>query len=197
MSRKSLEDTSYELIKAHALSPDSSPLNPEQKYMFERIVSVAKVLDKNPLQRQAIALHQAKYPDISKSQAYEDLRFAIKMFNTLHTFNWDFWQTWLVNDIVRNIERCRNIGTPQALKVIEMAHANLIKAIGEKPADLEDLKRLEKQAFYILIQNNNTNVKIDIDNLHKLPEGTINELNKILFAGTEITDAQVEEIFKS
>ncbi|KAF0198391.1 MAG: hypothetical protein FD166_1444 [Bacteroidetes bacterium] len=197
MSRKALEDTRYELIKAHILDPDSSPLSEEHQEIMERVISVAKILDKNPIQKQAIAIHQAKHPHLSKTQAYEDIRMAVKLFNTIHTFDFDFWQTWLINDIVKNIERCRNNGTPQAYRVIAMEHANLIKALGERPEEMDDPRRTEKHSFYVLVQNNNTTVKIDMNNLEKLPAGTLQELNKALFGGKEISDAEVEDIFKT
>lgn len=197
MSRKALEDTRYEMIKGHILDPDNSPLSLEQQEIMDRVISVAKVLDKNPIQKNAVAIHQAKFPALSRTQAYEDIRLAMKLFNTIHTFDYDFWQTWTINDIVRNIERCRNLGTDKAFRVIAMEHANLIKAIGERPTELEDPRRNEKHAFYVLVQNNNTTIKIDLNNLEKMPEGTIQELNKALFGGKEITDAEAEEIFKS
>lgn len=198
MSRKALTDTKYELIKAHILDPDSSPLSNYQQVLLDRIISVSKILDKNPIAKQAVAIHQVKYNGISRSQAYEDIRLAVKLFNTLHSFDYDFWQTWLINDIVRNIDACRNDGSPAALKVIEMAHANLIKALGEKPKDIEDPKRLEKNSFYILIQNNTTNKTVfDIDNLHKLPEATLRELNRAIFAGKEMTEDDAVEIMST
>lgn len=196
MSRKALEDTAYELIKAHILEPGSSPLSIEHQEQLDRVVSVAKILDKNPIQKNAIAIHQAKNSGLSKSQAYEDVRLAMRLFNTIHTFNYDFWQTWLINDIVKNIKRCRNNGTPQAYRVIAMEHANMIKALGERPEELEDPRRTEKHSFYVLVQNNNTTVKIDLNNLEKMPAGTLQELNKALFGGKEITEADAEEIFK-
>jgi len=197
MSRKALEDTRFELIKAHILEPDNSPLNPEQQEILDRVISIAKVLDKNPIQKQAVAIHQVKFPELSRSQAYEDLRLSMRLFNTIHTFDYDFWQTWTINDIVRNIERCRNNATPQAYRVIAMEHANLIKILGERPAELEDPRRTEKHSFYILVQNNNTSVKIDMNNLEKLPAGTLQELNRALFGGKEITEAEAEELFRT
>lgn len=194
--KKALQDVNYELIKGHVLDPSNSPLTLEQQELLDRVISAAKILDKNPVQKHASAIHQAKYPNISRSQAYEDLRLAVKLFNTLHEFNYAFWQTWLINDIVNNIQNCRNNGSHQAFKVIAMEHANLLKAIGEKPDELEDPRRLEKQDFYILVQNNNTTFKVDINSLEKLPTATLNELNKALFS-KEITEAEAEEIFKS
>lgn len=197
MTKKSLEDNSYELIKAHILDPGSSPLSPEKQLQLERIIDASKILEKNPLQKQAVALYRAKYPDVGRTQAYEDIRIAVRLFNTLHTFDFDFWHSWLINDIVKNIERCRNLRTAKAFQVIASEHANLIKAIGDKPEEIVDPKRNEKHAFYILVQNNNTQVKLDINNLHKLPVNTLQELNRALFAGKEITDVEAEEILNT
>lgn len=197
MSRKALQDNRYELIKGHILDPANSPLSYEHQEIMDRVMSVAKVLDKNPIQKNAVAIHQSKFPDLSRTQAYEDIRLAMKLFNTIHTFDYDFWQTWTINDIVKNIERCRNMNTDKAARVIAAEHANLIKIIGERPVELEDPRRNEKHNFYVLVQNNNQTVKIDLNALEKMPEGTIQELNKALFGGKEITEAEAMEIFKT
>ena len=194
MSRTALEDTRYEEIKAHVLDPDSSSLSPEKKEMLERVVSASKILDKNPIQKQAVAIHQQKYPHISRAQAYEDLRFAVRLFNTLHTFDFDLWRNWILSDIVKNIEKCRNAESEKDRRVIAMEHANLIKILGEKPTELPDPKRTEKHQFYILIQNDNRQVKIDINNLKDLPESALRELNRAIYGGNEITEADAEEI---
>lgn len=197
MSRKALEDHKYETIKAHILEPDNSPLSEEHQEIMDRVISLAKVLDKNPIQKQAIAIHQAKYPNLSRTQAYEDSKLAVRLFNTIHNFNFDFWQTWLINDIVRNIEKCRNNGNPQALKVIAMEHANLIKALGDRPDELEDPRRNEKHNFYILVQNDNRTIKVDLESIDKLSKSTLDELNAKLFGGFELQENQIKEIFAS
>jgi hypothetical protein len=197
MSRTALEDTRYEDIKAYALDPETSALSAEKKYLLDRVISASKILDKNPIQKQAVALHQQKYPDISRRQAYEDLRFAVKMFNTLHTFDYDFYHTWLINDIIKNIESCRNAKSVKDRDVIAKEHANLIKAIGPKPEDLPDPKRNEKHEFYILIQNDNRQVKVDLNKLKDLPPAALQELNKAIYGGNEITDIDAEEIMNS
>jgi hypothetical protein len=192
--RDGIEDVSYELIKAHILQPEQSPLSDEHQEILERIISVAKVLDKNPIQKQAMAIHMTKFPSIGKTQAFNDIKMAMRLFNSLYTFDYDFWQTWLINDIVRNIDRCRTNNSPAALKVISMEHANLIHALGKKPEQLEDPRRMEKNNFYIVVQNNNNTVNIDADQLSKLPANTVAEINRVLFSGSEITDVEAEEI---
>jgi hypothetical protein len=197
MSRKALEDSNYELMKAHILYPDDSPLSEEKKEMLDRIISVAKVLDKNPIQKNAVALHQQKFPNVGRSQAYEDIRMAVRLFNTLYSFDYDMWRTWMINDIVRNIQRCENKDDHQHRRIIAMEHANLIKAIGEKPDDLPDPARNEKHQFYILVQNDNRQVKIDINKLKDLPDSALQELNKAIWGGQEITEETAEEIMKT
>lgn len=197
MSRPALEESKYELIKAHVLDPGNSPLPREKRELLERIISASKVLDKNPIQKQAVAIHQQKYPGVSRTQAYEDLRLAVRLFNTLHTFDYDFWRTWLINDIVQNILICRNTKSEKDRRIIAIEHANLIKVIGEKPEELPDPKRTEKHQFYILIQNNNQQIKVDLNNLKDLPTAALQELSRAIYGGTEITEDDAQEIMKS
>jgi len=195
--KKALTDNKYELIKAHILNPDNSPLTEEHQEMLDRIISMSKVLDKNPLQRNAIAIHLAKYNNIGKTQAFQDLRFAMKLFNTFHTFDFDFYQTWLINDIISNIQQARNNNSPQDRRVIAMEHANLIKAIGEKPEDLPDPERNEKHQFYIVMNVDNRTIKINLKNVGKLSPALFEEINKSLYGGEEITDVEAEKIMNS
>ncbi len=197
MSRKALEDTNYEMIKAHILYPDESPLPLEKRELLDRIISASKILDKNPIQKNAVSLHQQKYPDVSRSQAYEDLRLAVRLFNSLQTFNYDFWHTWMINDIVRNIQACEKKNDHQHRKIIAMEHSNLLKAVGERPEELPDPARNEKHQFYILVQNNNQQIKIDINKLKDIPTAVLEQLNKAIWGGEEITESTAEEIMKS
>jgi len=194
MPRTALEDTNYELIKAHVLDPENSPLSPEKQEMLDRMTSASKILDKNPVQKHAVALHMQKYPHISRAQAYEDLRLSVRLFNSLFTFDYDLWRNWILNDIVKNIEKCRNGETEKDRRVIAMEHANLIKIIGEKPTELPDPKRHEKHQYYILIQQDNRQIKVDLNSLKDLPEAALRELNRAIYGGNEITETDAEKI---
>lgn len=197
MPRKSLTDQKYELIKAHIIDPENSPLPEEHRELMDRVISMSKVLDKNPTIKHAVALHLSKYPHISQTTAYRDARLARKIYNSLHEFDFDFWQSWIINDIIDNIKRCRDGNTVNDRRVISMEHANLLKAIGERPEEMADPHRNEKHQFYIMVNVNNQNIKIDINNLHKLPEGTLRELNRALIGGHEIDEQGAVEIMES
>lgn len=197
MTRKALTDEKSELIKAHLLDPENSPLPEYMQRELDRVISMAKVLDKNPNIRNAVALHRSKYSELSETTAYRDARLAMKIYNSLHEFDYDFWMMWIINDITRNIERCRNADSHQDRRVIAMEHANLLKAIGERPEEMADPKRNEKHQFYILVQINNQEVKLNLEQLQKLPENTLRELNKALFGGKDIDEQGAAEILNT
>ena len=197
MSRLALEDQNYELIKAHILDPGNSPLSVEQQTLLDRLVAASKILEKHPITKQAVAFHRINHPEISLMQAYRDVFNASRLFNTAQTFNYDYWHTWLINDIVSNIQKCRSVGTEANRKIMAMEHANLLKAIGIKPQELPDPKRMEKHQFYIMIQNNNQQVKVDLNNLQDLPPATLQEINKFIYGGSEISESDAEQIMNS
>lgn len=195
MSRKSLEDYRFEQIKAHILDPENSPLPEEQKQIMDRVMSIAKVLDIHPVQKDAVLLHLEKYNNINRSQAYEDCRLAMRLFNTIYTFDYDFWHIWLLNDIAENIKKARDDGSHQAMKVIAMEHSNLIKALGEKPVQNLDPKLVERHNFYIPITINNQTVNVDLVKLLDLPASSRQNLVEALF--TEISEIEAADIMES
>lgn len=197
MSRTALEDTKWEMIQAHFIDPDNSPLSIEKQEILDRVISASKILAKNPIQKHAVAIHRCKYPNLSYSQASEDIRLSAKLFQSVHTFNYDFWRSWLLDSILENIKFCRDKGTDQANKIISAEHANLLRLVGEEPKELPDPSRNEKHEFYILIQNDNRDVKINLNTLKDLPEAALKELNKAIYGGNEITEADAEDLMNT
>jgi len=194
MPKTSIEDQHFELIKSHCLSPDPdrSPLPFEQQEILERWISAAKILDRYPVMRKAVILHLVKYPGINKTQAYEDMRNAMRLFNSIHKFDFDWWHSWLLNDIVEQIQACKQSGD---LKNWALGHTNLIKAIGERPETLIDPKLTEKNTFIIQMNVNNKTVNVNWDTIHKLPQHVRREF--IEGMERDITDSDAEEILET
>jgi hypothetical protein len=195
--KKALMDQPHELIKAHILDPENSPLPEQYGYMMDRVISMSKLLDKNPVPKNAVKLHLSKFSDISEVTAWRDLTLARKVYNSIHDFDYDFWLSWALSDIVETIQKCKEGGTALHLKTIAQEHANLIRAIGARPEEPVDPLRNEKHEFYIMVNMNNKSVKLDMNTLHKLPLNTIQELNAVLFAGDEIDEQGAAEIMNS
>jgi hypothetical protein len=174
---KSLEDLNYKLIKAHILDPDNSPLSLKHQDLLDRIVCAAKLLAKNPYRKHAVALHRYRFSHISRSQAYADMNFADRMVNTIHTFDYDMWRDWIINSILQNIEECKCINTSWARQIIDKEHANLIKVLGSKPIDNKDPNHSEMRQFHIIINLSKNRENMDFDEILKMPNRSIRDLN--------------------
>ncbi len=192
MSRKALEDQNYELIKSAILDPDNTPLPDYLQPVLERTISAAKLLDKNPVQKNAVAILQAKYPRLSRAQAFEDCKRAMRLFNSIHTFDYDWWQHWLLQDIAEMIQKAKDQNN---LKAWAMGHKNLLAAIGERPETQLDSKLIEKHPITIAVQVNNQRVNIDYKDFLKMPA----EARKVITdqLAPEIDENQAIEIMKS
>ena len=185
------------IIRQHILDPENTQLTPVLQFQLDRIISAARLLDKNPIKKNAVALHHRKYPEISARTAYQDMTEAISLYSTFNNFDWDFWQAWTLKDISENIALCKKKGTPQHIKIIALEHANLLKAIGNKPPVLDDPVRHQNHQFFLNVQFGKASEPIDLEKLKNAPGVTIRELNRLLFSGRDIEDVEAQEIMDS
>lgn len=194
MSKKNILDTNFEVIKAHVLSPDPeiSPLPPEKQQMMNRWMAAGKLIDQYPNTKHCVKLLCAKYPKLSERQAYIDVRMAKKLFNSMHTFDYDFWHSWLINDIVRLIKRSKD---NDDLKAWANAQANLLKAIGERPIDIIDPEILQQHNYFTVINIDGKPLKLTLEQLHELPMSTRTQLVRQLEQPIDIDTA--ERLMKS
>ena len=197
MKKGSLEETDYEQIKGHILDPANSELSLKKQEQLERIMSVVRIMDKNPIRKNVFMLHKQKYEHLGKVQLYEDIRLAQRLYNTVYEFDWDFWRSWIINDTIDNIVNCRKSKSDTGRRIIAMEHANLIKLIGVKPEELENVKREDKVQYYILIQHNHQELKIDLENLDTIPESTMRQINRLIYGGDELTESDAEQLMNS
>lgn len=190
--RPALEDQKYELIKSAILDPENNPLPEYLQETLDRTLTASRILEKNPVQKNAVAILKAKYPSISRAQAYEDCKRAVRLFNSTHTFDYEFWQYWLLQDIAEMIQKAKDLGD---LKAWAAGHKNLITALGEKPEIPIDPKILEKNTIIISLQVNNKVINIDYKDFQKMPA----EARNIILGSLdqEITDVQAIEIMNS
>ena len=195
--KKSIEDTNYEELKGFILDPVNSSLSEKKQEQLERIMSVVRIMDKNPIRKNVFMLHRQKYEHLGKVQIYEDIKMAQRLYNTVYEFDWGFYRSWMINDIIDNIITCKKAKTDVGRRIIAMEHSNLAKIIGTQPEELENLKREEKVEYYIVIQNNHKEIKINLDNMENIPDSTMKQINQIIYGGDEITETDAEEIMNS
>lgn len=192
MSRESLEEQKYQIIKAAIIDPDNNPLPDYMRSELERVVAAAKILEKNPVQKNAVALLKARFPEASRTRLYEDCRRAMRLFNSTHTFDYDFWQYWLLQDIAELMQRARD---QNDFKAWAAAQKNLIAAMGERPDVPMDAKLIEKHEFNVVVQVNGKPVNIGYDAFMKLPADARKVLTDAL--DQPIEDVDAEDIMNS
>lgn len=186
--RKALEDQDFENIKSYLLEGNEAALPAHQKLMLDRWVAASKLLDKNPVMKNAVAILRLKFPGLSRTQAYEDCRNAIRMFNSKKDFDFDLWRNWLLDDIIKLCIKARESGD---LKSWALAQRNLIAALGEAPVQDIDPKLLEKHPIVIPIQVNNNTYNMDFNKFLSL---SIDQRTKL--ADALVAPATDEDIIK-
>ncbi|MDD3194397.1 MAG: hypothetical protein PHU68_01175 [Paludibacter sp.] len=186
--KKSLAEQRYEVILAHILDPENSPIPVEYQEQFNRVISAAKMLD-NFHPSSVIPRLQAKYR-ISTRQARTDIQLSQELFKSKHTFDWDYWQQWQLKDLVDIIRTCKLQGKH---KERVAAHKVLQQVIGEKQVGTEDPKRMEKNVYYIQLNNNSNTINIPLDKVKGLSSNEIQVIVEAMSTSVD-TDEQIAEI---
>lgn len=190
-TKKALEEQSHELILAHILDPENSPLPAECQEQFNRVVSAAQMLDTlHP--SSVLPRLQAKY-NVSINTARKDIRLSQELFKSKHQFDWDYWQQWQIKDLVETIRTCKLLGKH---KERIAAHKQLTAVIGEKIVGAEDPKRMEKNVFYIQLNDNNNTVNIDMSKLKGLSQAEVQDVVEAMIIPIE-TDDQIKDILNT
>lgn len=135
---------------------------------------------------------EEKYP-VSLTQIRKDIALAKELFKTQHTFDWDLWHIWELKDQLDLIKRCRD---KEDFKNWNAAKKHLRDILGSKPEAVEDPRRMEKNVFYIQV-NNGTNQQLNI------PLDTIRSLSaddrRIILENMSepLDEADADQIFDS
>lgn len=191
LTKKELAQQNHTSILAHILDPENSPLPAELQEQFNRVKSAAVMLDSHhPMS--CIPRLKAKY-NISTTTARRDIEMAQTLFKSNHTFDFDFWQQWQIKDLVDTIRKCKLKGDE---KNRIAAHKALKLIIGEKVATGEDPRRMEKNVFYLQINNNGTMVNMDLNAIKGLSKDEIRTIVEA-FNSPEETDDKVIEILNT
>lgn len=188
-----LADQKSDVILAHILDPDSSPLSPRQQEEYKRVVQAAKLLDDYPNDRHVLQILRQKY-NVSVTQLRTDIAHAKELFKTEHSFDYDMAFSWMIKDQIELIRECKLRGD---FKNWNAAKKVLREMIGEKPATVEDPRRMMANHFFIQINNGTgQSVNIPLEKLRGLAPDEIQVIQQSLMQPVA-DDEQTEEIFNS
>lgn len=187
----SLSEQRYEVIQAHILDPEHSPLPENLRDQFNRVLQVARLIDDYPDDNHIINLMMTKYR-VSQTQIRKDIALAKELFKTNHTFDWDFWQAWQIKDQLELIQECKLRGD---LKNWNAAKKVLAVMIGQKPEAVDDPRRMEKNVFNIQVNYNGQTLNIDLDKVRNLPANVKQDILQQLYSSVD--DITAEEIMNT
>lgn len=189
--KKALEEQSFEVIRSHIIDPDNSELPVELHAQFKRVLQVSKLLDDYPNDSHIINIMLTKY-NISRTQVRKDITLAKELFKTNHTFDWDFWFAWQLKDQLELIRQAKLKGD---LKEWNNAKKTLLVMIGERPVAMEDPRRMEKNVFYIQVNNDGNPINLNMDAVKNLPQEDIRTIVDALYE--PIDEEKAEELMNS
>lgn len=187
----SLSEQRYEVIQAHILDPEHSPLPENLREQFNRVLQVARLIDDYPDDNHIINLMMTKYR-VSQTQIRKDIALAKELFKTNHTFDWDFWQAWQIKDQLELIQECKLRGD---LKNWNAAKKVLAVMIGQKPEAVDDPRRMEKNVFNVQVNYNGQTLNIDLDKVRNLPVNVKQDILQQLYSSVD--DITAEEIMNT
>ncbi len=188
-----MSDVKSDEILAYILAPEEHPLPVQLETEFKRVLQAAKLIDEYPDEGHVIKLMQTKY-NVSKSQLRRDIAHAKQLFKTEHSFDWELSFAWMLKDQLELIRECKLRGD---LKNWNAAKKVLRDMIGEKPAVQEDPRRMEKNVFYIQINNGSGQaVNIPLEKLRGLGSADLQQLQEALLQPLA-DDGSAEEVFNS
>lgn len=187
----SLSEQRYEVIQAHILDPEHSPLPENLRDQFNRVLQVARLIDDYPDDNHIINLMMTKYR-VSQTQIRKDIALAKELFKTNHTFDWDFWQAWQIKDQLELIQECKLRGD---LKNWNAAKKVLAVMIGQKPEAVDDPRRMEKNVFNVQVNYNGQTLNIDLDKVRNLPANVKQDILQQLYSSVD--DITAEEIMNT
>ena len=187
----SLSEQRYEVIQAHILDPEHSPLPENLREQFNRVLQVARLIDDYPDDNHIINLMMTKYR-VSQTQIRKDIALAKELFKTNHTFDWDFWQAWQIKDQLELIQECKLRGD---LKNWNAAKKVLAVMNGQKPEAVDDPRRMEKNVFNVQVNYNGQTLNIDLDKIRNLPANVKQDILQQLYSSVD--DITAEEIMNT
>lgn len=191
VKKTALTDQAYDIIQAHIIDPENSPLPEKLKERFDRVLQIGRLLDDYPNESHVINIMLAKYR-VTRTTIRKDLALAREIFKTQHQFDWDFWFYWMLKDQIELIRRCKLNGD---FKNWNNAKKTLLAMIGEKPAAVEDPRRIEKNVINLQVNYSGQVINIPVDALAKFSEKDRKILLDSLYQ--PIDEVQAEEIMNT
>lgn len=142
----------FDKLQAHYLN--NSPLSPKEQIICKRLEMAGSLLNKHRSKRMAvpklIALVEAEGNTLSRSQAYEDMKFAESLFYEVNSYSKQTLRYMIVEEAINDSKQASELATialsgkhpdikawERAMNIKDKAEQRIIKASGLATEDPE------------------------------------------------------------
>lgn len=189
-SIEKIRETDFEAVSEYFTTGSTTALTETQQRILERLRTAHAIMRKYPRKSVAALKLQARFPEISKEQAYCDIRNACRLWNKYDPVDRDFLEGWFLDWLMREISDPSTSDNARAKNL-----ATLQKFLSQLPPQKIDPKLMEANQIYVQFNINNKQVKIPETVLMKLPDDIRRQLLGSL--DDEITEETACEIINS
>lgn len=181
------DNITFDRIRAWLNNPENGELSAKDREIYDRWDFT---YDQLKIEKPAAVINRlmAKF-DVSKAQAYRDIRSCQRLLNPVNRRDLDWIRNFIVDDAILQIKVARDRLDSKAW---QKARADLIKiyAIEKDERAGIDPELLGRNEYFIAINFGDKVEKVNLGELHKLPVNKRTELTEFLFQDIEIEDAK-------
>ena len=189
-SIEKIRENDFEAISEYFTTGSSGGLTEAQQRILERLRTAHAIMRKYPRKSVAALKLQARFPEISREQAYCDIRNACRLWNKYDPVDRDFLEGWFLDWLMREIADPATSDNARAKDL-----ATLQKFLSQLPPQKIDPKLMESNQIFVQFNINNKQVRIPEAVLMKLPLDIRRQLLGSL--DDEITEETACEIINS
>ena len=189
-SIEKIRENDFEAISEYFTTGDSGGLTDAQQRILERLRTAHAIMRKYPRKSVAALKLQARFPEISREQAFCDIRNACRLWNKYDPVDRDFLEGWFLDWLMREIADPATSDNARAKDL-----ATLQKFLSQLPPQKIDPKLMESNQIFVQVNINNKQVRIPEAVLMKLPVDIRRQLLGSL--DDEITEETACEIINS
>ena len=163
-SIEQLQENDFEAISLYYTSGESEQLTEKQKEILDRLRTAHAILRKYPRKSVAALKLQARFPHISKEQAFVDIRNTCRLWNKYDPVDRDFLEGWFLDWLMKEIADPTSSDTAKAKNI-----ATLQKFLAQLPPVKIDPKLMESNQIFVQFNFKDRNFALPEALLMKLP----------------------------
>ena len=163
-SIEQLREDDFVAISEYYSTGESAVLSEKQKEILDRLRTAHAILRKYPRKSVAVLKLQARYPDLSREQAFVDIRNACHLWNKYDPVDRDFLEGWFLDWLMKEIANPAGSDTAKAKNI-----ATLQKYLAQLPPVKIDPKLMESNQIFIQFNINGKTMTLPEELIAKLP----------------------------